>query len=115
MLFSYDYFPEEIGRDTLNQVDLSGYAFDIHGVPIDVPIKAGLNKPQTRYKDQFNLSGAELEALPDSSSGRWTLLLPDNFHMPLDSYSRIDVNGVIFRKFLPDFPSENSLNLLEDY
>jgi hypothetical protein len=115
MFESFFYFPEEIGQDTLNQVDLLGYAFDIHGQPVDLSVKIRLNKPETSYKNQFNLSGAELRATPDDISGLWGFLLPDNFHMPLDSYYRIEINGRVFRKFLPDFPPENSLNLLEDY
>ncbi len=114
-VFGLFEFPERFGEETLNQVDLEGYIFDIHGQPVAVDILAGLNKAETAYKTQFNLSGAEQTVQSDESTGRWTILLPDNFHMPLDSYTRITINSEVFRKFLPDFPPQNTLNALEDY
>lgn len=114
-VFSFIPFPEEIGRDTLNQVDLEGFIYNIHGQPIATTIKAGLNKKESSYKDNFNLSGTEIETISDETTGVWAFLLPDNFFMPPDSYYRLTLNDVIFRKFLPDFPPQNSLNQLEDY
>jgi len=114
-VFSFIPFPEDIGRDTLNQVDLEGFVYDIHGQPVTTTIKIGLNKKESAYKEDFNLSGDEIETTSDEITGGWTFLLPDNYFMPPDSYYRLTLNDVIFRKFLPDFPPRNSLNQLEDY
>lgn len=114
-VFSKIPFPEEIGQDTINKIDLTGRVIDFFGNPESLPVKVELNKNETAYKTQFNLGGAGIETVSDPSDGSWTALIPDNFFMPLDSYYRITINDVIFRKFLPDFPPQNSLNDLEDY
>lgn len=108
-------FPEDLGEENINQIELKGSIFDIHGQPLAATVKVGLNKKESIYKTQFNVSGEEIETTADESSGEWSILIPDNYHMPLDSYTRITINDVVYRKFLPDFPVENLLNLLEDY
>lgn len=114
-VFSFIPFPEDLGEETMNLVEVKGFIHNIHGQPLPAVVKAGLNKEETSYKTQFNLSGEELETTADETDGSWSLLLPDNFHMPLDSYYRFTINDVVHRKFLPDFPPQNSLNNLDDY
>jgi hypothetical protein len=114
-VFTLFVFPEDIGEETINEVELQGNIFDLHGRPVAANVSAGLNKTETAYKTQFNLSGAPQTVQSDESTGYWSILLPDNFYMPSDSYSRITIKKEVFRKFLPDFPPENSLNALDDY
>ena len=114
MLYSPFPFPEDIGRDTLNVVRLSGMVYNFFGVPVQVDVEAGLNKRVTQYKNSFQLSGEPLETESDGS-GAWFFDLPDSFNMTPNSYDRVTINERVFRKSLPDFPLENYLNDLEDY
>ncbi len=114
-VFSEIPFPEEIGQDTLSPIRLQGKLVDIHGAPVSASIRVALNKRVSRYKTKTNISGAEQETFSDENDGSWFLDLADSFNMTLDSYYRITINEKVFRKNLPDFPPQISLNQLEDY
>jgi hypothetical protein len=113
-VFSPFAFPEDIGRETLSTVRLTGAVYDFFGVPVQVEIEAGLNKRVTQYKNTFQLSG-DPRSVESGVDGVWFMDLPDSFNMTPDSYYRIVINDQVLRKNLPDFPPEISLNELEDY
>lgn len=114
-VFSEIPFPEDIGQDTLLLTRLQGKLVDIHGQPVSASIKIVLNKRVSKYKTKTNISGAEQETLSDENTGDWFIDLADSFNMTPDSYYRITINEKVFRKNLPDFPPQISLNQLENY
>jgi hypothetical protein len=114
-VFSEIPFPEEIGQDTLLLTRLQGKLVDIHGAPVSAAVKVALNKRVSRYKTKTNISGAEQETFSDEHTGDWFIDLADSFNMTPDTYYRITINEQVFRKNLPDFPLQISLNQLEDY
>lgn len=114
-VFSIIPLPEEIGQDTLLQTRLKGSVFDIHGNPLSVDIGVALNKRVTRYKTKTNVAGEEQMIQSDENDGSWFFDAAESFGMTSDSYYRITINEMVFRKNLPDFPPEISLNQLKNY
>lgn len=114
-VFSEIPLPEEIGQDTLWLTKLQGRLLDIHGRPVPGSVKASLNKRVAKYKTKTHISGAEQEISADEITGFWSLDIPDNFNMTPDVYYRLTINEQVFRKNLPDFPTQINFNDLEDY
>lgn len=107
-------FPEIIGVQTIAKVDVKGNIFDLSGEPVDKPLLAGLNKPSTRYKNQHQISGAAKQ-IDSDEDGAFTARLVETTSMTPDSYYRLEINGEIFRKIIPDFPLSLDFNDLLDY
>lgn len=114
-VFSEIPFPEDIGQDTLWLTGLEGCLLNIHGDPVRESVRAGLNKRVGKYKTRTSVSGAEQETFSDENTGYWSLDIADTFNMTADVYYRVTINQEILRKNLPDFPTQISLNQLEDY
>jgi len=100
---------------TQDLVTLQGFIFDIEGNPLETEVSIALNKIVTKYKDTLSVSGEEQILVSSDVSGAWSISLTETTNMTPDSYYRITINEIVFRKRLESAPALQNLNDLVDY